>query len=87
MAGLSYGRPYNGGEFVVAQNETIAFTYSHPQRPADIAIAKKGKTTQLTTLNEDALGYKTLATIKEINTKSSFDNRNIQAWVAYPSWL
>ncbi len=84
IGGLSYGRPYNGGEFVVAQNETIAFTYSHPQRPADIAIAKKGKTTQLTTLNEDALGYKTLATIKEINTKSSFDNRNIQAWVAYP---
>jgi len=84
IGGLSYGRPYNGGEFVVAQDGTIAFTYSNPQRPADIAITKKGKTTQLTTLNEDALGYKTLASIKEINTKSSFDQRNIQAWVAYP---
>jgi dipeptidyl aminopeptidase/acylaminoacyl peptidase len=84
LGGLSYGRPYNGGEFVVSEDGTVAFTFSNPQRPADIAITKKGKTTLLTTLNEDALGYKTLASIKEINTKSSFDKRNIQAWIAYP---
>lgn len=84
LGGLSYGRPYTGSEFDVADNGTVAFTYSDPQRPADIAITKKGKTTQLTHLNEDALGFKTLADIKEINTQSSYDDRNIQAWVAYP---
>ncbi|WP_144214217.1 S9 family peptidase [Shewanella donghaensis] len=84
LGGLSFGRPYTGSQFDVAEDGTIAFTYSNPQRPADVAITKKGKTTQLTALNNDFLGYKTLATIKELNVKSSFDQRNIQAWVAYP---
>lgn len=84
LGGLSFGRPYTGSEFDVAQNGTIAFTYSDPQRPADISINRKGITSQLTTLNSDALDHKTLATIEELNVKSSFDGRNIQAWVAYP---
>ena len=84
LGGLSFGRPYTGSQFDVSENGTIAFTYSDPQRPADIAITRKGKTTQLTSLNTDALGYKDLATIKELNVKSSYDDRNIQAWVAYP---
>nr|WP_282166240.1 S9 family peptidase [Shewanella japonica] len=84
LGGLAFGRPYTGSDFDVAENGTIAFTYSDPQRPADIAITRKGKTQQLTDLNSDALDYKTLADIKEINVKSSYDDRNIQAWIAYP---
>jgi dipeptidyl aminopeptidase/acylaminoacyl peptidase len=84
IGGLSFGRPYSGGQFDVADNGTIAFTYSHPQSPADVAITTRNKTTVLTQLNDDALAHKNLAAIKEINFKSSFDNRDIQAWVAYP---
>ncbi|MDO6613438.1 S9 family peptidase [Shewanella sp. 1_MG-2023] len=84
LGGLSFGRPYTGSQFDVAEDGTIAFTYSDPQRPADIAITRKGRTNQLTDLNNDALSYKTLASIKELNVKSSFDDRDIQAWVAYP---
>ncbi len=84
MGGQAFGRPYTGGEFDVSSNGTIAFTYSDPLRPADVAINRRGKTRVLTSLNEDALAHKELATIKEINLKSSFDGRNIQAWIAYP---
>lgn len=84
IGGLAFGRPYSGGQFDVADNGTIAFTYSHPQSPSDVAIAKRGKTSILTQLNEDALAHKDIATIKEIKVKSSFDNRDIQTWVAYP---
>lgn len=84
IGGQSFGRPYTGGEFDVSDNGTVAFTFSNPHRPADIAISKSGKTTLLTELNEDALGHKEIATIKPLNLKSSFDQRDIQAWVAYP---
>lgn len=84
LGGLSFGRPYTGSDFDVAENGTIAYTYSDPLRPADIAVTRKGRTTQLTNLNSDALDHKTLANIRELNVKSSFDGRNIQAWVAYP---
>nr|PMI02266.1 acyl-peptide hydrolase [Shewanella sp. 10N.286.48.A6] len=84
LGGLAFGRPYTGSQFDVAVDGTIAFTYSNSQRPADVAITKKGKTKQLTSLSDSALNYKTLATIKELNVKSSFDQRDIQAWVAYP---
>lgn len=84
IGGLAFGRPYSGGEFDVADNGTIAFTYSQPERPADIAISKKSKTTVLTQLNHDALDHKDLATVKALTVKSSFDQRHIQAWVAYP---
>ncbi|WP_137221196.1 S9 family peptidase [Shewanella sp. MEBiC00475] len=84
LGGLAFGRPYTGSDFDVANDGSIAFTYSTPQRPADVAITKNNKTTVLTSLNEDALGHKTLANIKAINVSSSFDQRNIQAWVAYP---
>ncbi|MEZ9200654.1 prolyl oligopeptidase family serine peptidase [Shewanella sp. 10N.286.54.B9] len=84
LGGLSFGRPYTGSDFDVAENGTIAYTYSDPLRPADIAVTRKGRNTQLTNLNSDALDHKTLANIRELNVKSSFDGRNIQAWVAYP---
>lgn len=84
IGGLSFGRPYSGGEFDVAKDGTVAFTYSDPQRPADIAIQKGEQPNVLTQLNDDALGHKDIASIKELNLTSSFDDMPIQAWVAYP---
>lgn len=85
VGGTALGRPYTSGTFDVAANGTIAFTLADTQKPADIAIQYRSKTSVLTNLNQDALGHKSLATIKEVNLKSSFDNKNIQAWVAYPA--
>ncbi|MBR9729514.1 S9 family peptidase [Shewanella intestini] len=84
LGGLSLGRPYTASDFDVARDGTIAFTYSNPQRPADIAMTKDAITTKLTHLNADALGRKQLAKIESITVKSSADQRPIQAWIAYP---
>ncbi|PWK45391.1 S9 family peptidase [Pleionea mediterranea] len=84
IGGQSFGRPYSGGEFDVASDGTIAFTISDPQRPADVAMVKNNRYKTLTQLNEDALGHKDIATIEELWLKSSYDQRDIQAWIAYP---
>ncbi len=84
LGGKAFGRPYTGADFDVANNGTLAFTYSEPLRPADVAIAHKGKTTVLTQLNEDALAHKTLGKVEDIWFKSSSDQRDIQGWIVYP---
>ncbi|TQV78220.1 S9 family peptidase [Exilibacterium tricleocarpae] len=84
LGGKSLGRPYIGADFDVANNGTVAFTYSKPQRPADVAIARKGKTTQLTDLNADALNHKVLGRVEEIWYKSSADQMDIHGWIVYP---
>lgn len=84
LGGQAFGRPYGGGDFDVAENGTLAFTHSLTSRPADVAIAKKGKAQTLTALNDDALGHKTLGKVEEIWYKSSADNRDIQGWIVYP---
>lgn len=82
--GLSYSRPYGGGDFSVANNDKVLYTVSNPQRPADLALWEDGDSRQLTQLNEDALGHKQLARVEEINYKSSVDGRDLQGWIAYP---
>lgn len=84
LGGQVYSRPYTGAEFSVSENDKIAYTISHTQRPAEIAVFSKGKSQQLTDLNQDALNHKQLAVIEEITYKSSIDGRNIQGWIAYP---
>lgn len=84
LGGLSYSRPYTGAEFTVSKNNVLAFTHSHTQRPASIALYSQGKTRQLTALNQDALGHKSLARIEEIRYPSTADQREIHGWIAYP---
>lgn len=84
LGGTAFGRPYSGGNFDIADNGTIAYTYSDPLSPADVAITQKNKTTVLTQLNKDALAHKALGKVEEIWYKSSFDQRDIQGWVVYP---
>ncbi|MDV6316089.1 S9 family peptidase [Idiomarina sp. HP20-50] len=89
VGGLSYSRPYGGGDFSVANNDNIAFTLSNPQRPAELALFKaqsenNAKVVQLTHLNEDALAHKQLAKIEEIRYQSSVDGKQLQGWIAYP---
>ena len=85
LGGLSLSRPYTGASFAVGGNNTFAFTTGTVSRPADIAAGRgTGGTRQLTDLNQNLLPHRRLAKIEELWLKSTHDQRDIQAWVAYP---
>lgn len=84
IGGTTLGRPYTSGSFTVANKGTFALTLNSTQRPADIAVGRRDNVKQLTRLNEDLLAHKTLASVEEINWKSSIDQRDIQGWIAKP---
>lgn len=84
VGGLSYSRPYGGGDFSVAKGDKIAFTISNPMRPAELALWEDDNVQQVTRLNEDALAHKKLAKVEEIRYKSSVDGKDLQGWIAYP---
>ncbi len=85
LGGLSIGRPYSGGQFSVAPDGTYAFTHSTPDHPADVAVGKKGTAAKrLTRLNDDLFAHKRLGEVEELWVKSSFDERDIQAWICKP---
>jgi dipeptidyl aminopeptidase/acylaminoacyl peptidase len=84
LGGSSLDRPYTGGQFSVANNGTIAFTGSTPQRPADICVARGARIKQLTHLNDGLLSGKTLGEVKPLEVRSSVDQRDVDAWVVTP---
>lgn len=85
VGGTSLGRPYSGGSYSVSNNGRLAFTYSEPQRPADVGLVEKGgRSKKLTSLNEDILAHRNLGKVEEIWYKSSVDTRDIQGWIVYP---
>ena len=84
MGGTDLGRPYTSGSFSVSRNGRVAFTRNSPSRPADVALVAGGAPRSLTALNDDLLGNKTLGEVRELNWKSSKDQRDIQGWVITP---
>ena len=86
VGGLSLGRPYAGGMYSVAKTGHVAFTYSQPDRPADVAVIRKGSSNpnRITSLNEDLLAHKELGAVEEFWYESSFDGRKIQGWICKP---
>ncbi|WP_290613672.1 S9 family peptidase [Arsukibacterium sp. UBA3155] len=84
LGGVSQPQPYLSGSFSLSDNGVIAYTHGTSQRPSDVAVLQKGKSTVLTALNEDLLGHKKLAQVHEINYKSSFDGEDIQGWYMTP---
>ncbi|MEW9797443.1 S9 family peptidase [Alteromonas sp. CYL-A6] len=85
IGGQSLGRPYTSGEFALSKQGDIVYTQANSMRPADLMLfGKKGKKTQLTHLNDDALDHLTLAKVEPLSVTSSFDQREIDAWIAYP---
>ena len=86
LGGTTLGRPYTSGEYRAAPDGRIIFTQSNVQRPADLAVVDRiGRTTPLTSLNEDVLSGKAMATVEELQATSSVDGRSIQAWLAKPA--
>ena len=83
LGGVSLGRPYTSGTFSYA-NDTIAFTRGRTDRPADIFVKKGKKEQQLTQLNEDVFGHKTLGEVKEFTYASSIDGEEIHGWYILP---
>jgi len=84
LGGVSQPQPYLSGSYSVSDNGIIAYTHGTSQRPSDVAVLQKGKSTVLTALNEDLLGHKKLAQVHEISYKSSFDGEEIQGWYMTP---
>lgn len=83
LAGSSLDRPYTGGTFSVARDGSVATMTGSATRPADVALVRGGATRQLTRLNADLLGSKTLGEVRKISAKA-FDNRPIDAWLTLP---
>ena len=86
LGGNTIGRPYGGGSYSVSLNGTIAYTYTTPAHPADIAVlgVKQKNPNIITNLNSDVLSYRNLSKVEEIWYKATTDGRDVQGWVAYP---
>lgn len=83
LGGTSMGRPYNFASFDVKKG-VLAYTQGRTDRPADIFTYNRGKINQVTELNEDVLGHKTLGKVEEIVYNSSIDGEEIQGWYILP---
>lgn len=84
--GTTLGRPYGSGMFSLSNNGKIAYTYTRPNHPADIAlIDKKGKNwTRLTALNQALFDQKKPGKVEELWYTSRIDGRKLQGWIVYP---
>lgn len=83
LGGQSLGRPYTSGTYHYA-NDVLAYTKGRHDRPADIYVKTGNKERQLTTLNEDVFGHKTLGDIAEFTYQSSIDGEQIHGWYVLP---
>lgn len=83
LGSVSLGRPYASGTYHAAA-DTLAFTKGRHDRPADLHVRSGRNVRQLTRLNEDLLGHKTLGDIHEVIYNSSIDGEEIQGWYITP---
>jgi len=86
LGGESVSRPYGGGSFSVSDNNLLAYNYSTPYRPAELAIAdaRRGEPRVITALNDDLLAHRVLGEVKDVRYKSSVDGRDLQGWTITP---
>ena len=84
LGGTSLGRPYLSGSFTAAQNGAITFTSGGGDRPADVAVLRRGDTERVTALNDDLLGQRELGEVHELAYRSSLDDTEIQGWYITP---
>ena len=85
LGGTTIGRPYASGSYSVANDGTIAYTYTRPEHPSELAIIKNNKSSKLiTNLNEDVFTHRVLGETEEVWYTSSYDGRKIQGWIVKP---
>ena len=80
------GSAYSGGSYSVGTGGILAFTYSRPDVPSDIAVMNRSQDEAriLTSVNADILAARTLGQVEEIWYPSSHDGRQIQGWIVTP---
>ena len=83
LGGTTLGRPYLSGGFSVAAN-VVAFTQGGAERPADVAVVRRGNVSRITALNDDLLPARNLGEVHEIIYTSSADDTEIQGWYITP---
>lgn len=84
LGGLSYSRPYTGGQFSVAANGTIVFTQMASERPAELALLQGSQASQITHINDDFVNNFNIADVEEFWLESSVDDKRVQGWIMYP---
>jgi len=83
LGGESLGRPYTSGSYD-AHGDLVVITKGSATRPSDLYAIVNDLETQLTQLNEDLLGHKSLGQVHEIVYDSSIDGEEIQGWYLTP---
>ncbi|MFQ5700759.1 MAG: prolyl oligopeptidase family serine peptidase [Acidobacteriota bacterium] len=86
LGSASIGRPYSGASFTVAPDGHVAATVTRPERPADVAVGRRGISSLrvVTHLNDDLLDDKRLGRVEEIRFASGYDQWPLQGWIVYP---
>lgn len=86
LGGTTIGRPYGGGSYSLSDKGDIAYTFTRPEFPADLAVVSggKGSPRRITQLNKGLLDQRKLGRVEEIWYESSVDGRRIQGWLVYP---
>ena len=85
LGGTSVGRAYGGGNYSVARDGTVAFTYTRSDDPSEVAlVTPDGRQRIITRLNGDLKSRTRLATAEMFWTESSHDGRPIQSWILHP---
>ncbi|MFS4417109.1 S9 family peptidase [Maribacter sp. 2307ULW6-5] len=84
VGGLSLGRPYNAGDFSLANNGNLAYTLGTTEHPADLGVHTKKGNKRLTFVNDDLFAARNLGKVEALWWKSSHDQRDIQGWVVTP---
>lgn len=86
LGGTGVARPYGGGSYSMSSKGKLAYNFTTPYHPGELAIQEVGGKGQkvLTDLNSDILGQRTLGKVEELWWKSTVDQLDIQGWIVYP---
>jgi acylaminoacyl-peptidase len=85
VGSVGIGRPYTSGGFSVSSAGAFAYSSGGPYRPADVAVARRGRAAmRLTDLNSDLLAHKTLGQVEAITWRSSVGDHDVQGWIVTP---
>ena len=82
---LADGLDDDGSGFTVSEAGTAAFAVGAADHPGDVGFyVAGGGVRRVTQLNADLFAGKTLAAVQPLAARSSFDGREIGAWVVLP---